>query len=580
MVRERSRGGTVDNSQNGLVFPDGPRSELDRLLSDLVTSAQKVQGTQGRLRSLLQATQAIVEQTDLPVVLRRIVEAAVDLVGARYGALGVIAPDGHLEQFIHVGMPDDTVSLIGHLPEGHGILGALVDDPRPIRLEHLSEDPRSSGFPEHHPPMESFLGVPVRVRDEVFGNLYLTEQESGLFSPEDKELLTSLAATAGIAIDNARLLDETRRRQRWSAASAEIAASLIAEESTESLGFLADRVTELSDADLVMVILPGGENSLIVETVRGHNAAELRGRVFDAAGSIAGRALESGQPVLVDVNEGEGERQAGFALGPTMAIPLMGSAGQQGVLTVARHSGRSRFLPVDIEMAADFAGQASIAIELGRARADSQRLAVLEDRGRIARDLHDHVIQRLFGAGLSLQALSGTMTEASARASIDEQVDALDAAIAQIRTAIFALKGPARSDGPSLKHRVLDMLAEIGTAFDHSPRVVFSGPIDVLVPVAMIEDVLAVIREGLANVARHAGANNTVVTVAAANDEVIVEVVDDGVGISLSPQRRSGTDNLDQRARRWGGSFSLTPVSEGGTILRWTGLVDHAEVSE
>jgi signal transduction histidine kinase len=567
----------VEISQSDLVFPDGPRSELDRLLSDLVASAQKVQGTQGRLRSLLQATQAIVEQTDLPIVLRRIVEAAVELVGARYGALGIIAPDGHLEQFIHVGMPDDTVSLIGHLPEGHGILGALVDDPHPIRLEHLSEDPRSSGFPEHHPPMESFLGVPVRVRDEVFGNLYLTEQESGSFSPEDNELLTSLAATAGIAIDNARLLDETRRRQRWSAASAEIAASLIAEDSSDSLGFLADRVMELSDADLVMVILPAAEGSLIIETVRGHNAVELRGLVFDAAGSIAGRALESGQPVLVDTNDGKGEREVGFALGPTMAIPLSGSAGRQGVLTVARHSGRSRFLPVDIEMVADFAGQASIAIELGRARADSQRLAVLEDRGRIARDLHDHVIQRLFGAGLGLQALSGTMTDASARASIDEQVDALDAAIAQIRTAIFALRPPSRSDGPALRHQILDMLTEIGTAFPHPPRVVFSGPIDVLVPTAMIEDVLAVIREGLANVARHAEAQNTVVTVTALNDEVMVEVVDDGLGISPSPNRRSGTDNLDQRARRWGGSLSLAADARGGTVLRWTGVVDHPE---
>ncbi|HAM25798.1 MAG TPA: hypothetical protein DCP11_03615, partial [Microbacteriaceae bacterium] len=203
----------MTSDDDSLTFPDEPRAELDRALSELVARAQEVLTTQGRLRALLRANQAVVEQLDLPVVLRRIVESAVGLVGAQYGALGVIAPQGGLEQFINVGMTPDEVTAIGHLPEGHGLLGALIDNPRPIRLQHLSEDPRAAGFPAEHPAMDSFLGVPVRVRDEVYGNLYLTNQSSGGFSKEDEELVTALAATAGFAIDNARLFAETRRRQ-------------------------------------------------------------------------------------------------------------------------------------------------------------------------------------------------------------------------------------------------------------------------------------------------------------------------------------------------------------------------------
>jgi signal transduction histidine kinase len=566
----------VSDLESRLVFPDGPRSELDRLLADLVSSAEKVLGTQERLRSLLKATQSIVEPTDLPIVLRRIVEAAVQLLDAKYGALGVIAPDGHLEQFIHVGIPNETAKLIGHLPEGHGLLGALIEDPRPILLDHLGEDPRSSGFPDHHPPMDSFLGAPVRVRDEIYGNLYLTEQASGSFSSEDRELLTSLAATAGIAIDNARLLDETRRRQRWSSASAEIVAVLIAEDAAASLGFLVERVAELADADLVAVVLPANDGNLIVETARGANANELAGLVFPRAGSMAGRALESGQPILVDRNESDVVGVVGSALGPAMAVPLVGSTGQHGVLTVVRNPGRPRFLPTDMEMAADFAGQASLAIELNRARADSQRLAVLEDRSRIARDLHDHVIQRLFGAGLGLQALGGTLDDPRAREAIDEHVGSLDAAIIQIRTAIFALKGSARDERPSLRHLILDMLSEVSPAFEHTPRIVLAGPIDVFIPPEMTEDILAVVREGLANVARHAKADASVVSLSVASGEVVVEISDDGVGVS-DTAHRSGTANLLERASRWGGSFSLTSRNEGGTVLRWSAPIPRSE---
>jgi GAF domain-containing protein len=217
-------------------FPDLPRSELEKSIGDLVEKAQDVLQTQGRLRNLLAATRAIAEDLELEDVLRRIAQAAVDLVGARYGALGVIGPDGRLEQFIHVGIDAGLAATIGHLPQGLGVLGALIDDPEPVRREHLAEDPRSVGFPAAHPPMDSFLGVPIRVRDEVYGNLYLTDRKDGPFSAEDEELLMSLAAAAGVAIDNARLFGDAQRRQRWALAQAEVASALLDEDGADPLG--------------------------------------------------------------------------------------------------------------------------------------------------------------------------------------------------------------------------------------------------------------------------------------------------------------------------------------------------------
>jgi len=247
-------------NQPPLSFPDQPRSELERALQDLVERAGDVMRTQGRLRALLRATQAVIEPIELPEVLERIVEAAVELVDAEYGALGVVSPDGGgLEEFIHVGVTPEQVTAIGHLPEGRGVLGALIDDPRPIRLHHIADDPRSVGFPAGHPPMDGFLGVPVRVRDDVFGNLYLANPRSGEFSPEDEELVTALAATAGSAIANARLFGETRMRQLWTDSAAQITAALLDTAGTDALPMLADELIARTAADRICVLVPDPE---------------------------------------------------------------------------------------------------------------------------------------------------------------------------------------------------------------------------------------------------------------------------------------------------------------------------------
>jgi len=520
--------------------------------------------TRGRLRSLLKASQAVANEIELHVVLRTIIAVAVDLVGARYGAIGVIGPDGTLEQFIHVGMPDDLVAHIGHLPEGHGILGALIEEQEPIRLAHLADDPRSSGFPQGHPAMESFLGVPMRVRNETFGNLYLTERGGGSFTKEDEELVVELAAAAGAAIDHARLFDETRRRQRWAAASAEVTAALLSDESDDSLGVLADRVARLSDAELVAVALPTGRGTLRVAVARGEAAARLDSLEFDAKATLGGRAHESGQPVLSDFLVDDDP----LSFGPTMVVPLAPSGESSGVLVVSRLEGRPRFSAADLDMVADFAAQASVGLRLAAGRADRQRLAVLEDRGRIARDLHDHVIQRLFGAGLSLQAIAGSADAATA-ARLSQQVDALDSAITEIRTAIFTLTAQSDDNRPSVRHRIIDVLGESAPHFTEPPRLSFFGPIDLFIDGDLADDLVAAVREGLANVARHAQAHEISVWVGVERGRATVRIEDDGVGVDEHVTRSSGTGNLASRAAARGGEFDLVARSPRGTVMSW-----------
>jgi signal transduction histidine kinase len=558
--------------ESELTFPDAPRGALDRSIARLLEDAQQVLATQDRLRSLLSANRAVADEIELEVVLRRIIEAAVALVGARYGAIGVIAPDGTLEQFIHTGIPEEHAARIGNLPQGRGLLGALIEEQRPIRLDHLASDPRSAGIPAGHPPMDSFLGVPVRVRGETYGNLYLTQQENGRFSAEDEELVIALATTAGAAIDHARLFDESRRRQRWTAASAEVTATLLSDQAEDSLAVLADKVAVLAEADLVCIVVPAGDHQLRVEVARGELAESVAGLVIPLSQSLVGRAHESRQPVLAETAADDDP----LSFGATMAVPLTPSDEPSGVLVLSRGPGRPRFTLADLDMAADFAAQASVALQLAAGRLDRQRLALLEDRGRIARDLHDHVIQRLFGAGLSLQAV-GAKVDADARARILDQVDALDAAIAEIRTAIFTMTAQPDADRPALRHRVIDILGETSGLFPTPPRLAFSGPVDLMVPDDMADDLVAVVREGLANVARHAGASTVAISVAVGDGEVVVEVIDDGCGIDPAVTRSSGTANLAARAQRWGGAFVVEPGEPSGTVLRWTALLAGTE---
>ena len=551
-----------------------PRLRLDDLLSQLIERAQETLETQQQLRKLIAAHQAIVGDLDLATVLRRIIEAACELVGAQYGALGVIAPDGDgLEEFVHVGMADEDARRIGHLPQGKGLLGALIDDPYPIRLDHLDQDPRSVGFPEGHPPMDSFLGVPVRVRDEVFGNLYLSNSARGHFDEDDEALVLSLAATAGVALDNARLFEQSRRRQEWLEASAAVTRRILSSGDEAAMQTIVETVQRLADAQMVSLLRPVADGStVLVLAALGEGTERLVDDRFPVAGTLASAVLDSGQPVLLDdANAGRVERsflaEVG-TVGPVMILPLVGADGVRGVLMTGRRVGRRRFNEVDLEMATTFATHASLALELADARLDQERMGLMEDRTRIAQDLHDHVIQQLFAAGMTVQGVAVGMSDPQHAQMLDKVVDTLDDAVKQIRTSIFQLRPPTPG-GASLRAAVLRAVTEVVPALGFEPRVSFDGPVDAVSDDALSPDVLAVVREALTNTAKHARATSAQVHLHATATGFDVTVADDGVGLTGS--RRSGLANLRDRAERRGGSLLVNePPPEQGTRVVWS----------
>lgn len=573
-----------------LTFPDLPRLELDQLLEQLVERAQEVLATQGRLRGLLRATRAISGELALPQVLRRIAEAARELIGARYSALGVIAPDGHLSEFVHSGMPPDTVAKIGRLPEGKGLLGALIGDPRPIRLRDMSADPRSSGFPPGHPTMRDFLGVPIRVRGEVFGNLYLADKQSdGGFSPEDAELAEALAAAAGAAIDNARLYQAARNRSEWLRASAAITRSLLSsntEGAADPLTLIAESARDLADAELVTVALPGPathpdaprDGELRVQVAVGECAGTVIGRTVPVRGTLAGAVYTSGASRRLSHPAADPAAPAatleGLDIGPVLATPLLGSRRTHGVLTLARRPSRPEFRSEDLEMAAVFASQASVALELAEARAEQQRCMMAAERDRIADDLHDHVIKQIFGASLALHGLAARMPDDAARARLGVVAADLDRAIDQIRSSIFQLRevgdrNVGDKSGTGVRDRLLTVATEASAGLGFDPAVRFTGLLDHPLADELVDDLRAVLREALTNVGRHAHARTATVEFDHSEQLLTLRVSDDGVGI-VDPTRRGGLTNLRRRAEKHGGTLTVEPAGAVGTVLTWT----------
>jgi signal transduction histidine kinase len=561
------------------AFPGIARLELDELLVQLVERAQEVLGTQGRLRGLLAATQAIAADLSLPDMLLRIVESARDLVDAKYAALGVLAREGGLAEFIHVGMPDETVTAItAGLPRGRGILGLLFDDPRPLRLANLTQHRSAYGFPEGHPPMRTFLGVPIRARGEVFGNLYLTEKaQNAEFTPEDEELVTALAAAAGVAIENARLFAEARRRQQWLEASARITGALLASPETDapaSLVLIARSARQVADADRALVFLPAGDSDLVVDVVDDPQTSgpTLSGIVVPRGKSVAGAVFAGGTSRLYD-HAAEADPPLWLPVddvGPLMMVPLTASGKPVGVLALARVEGRAPFSQDEMEMADTFAGHAALALELARAQSDVRRVAMLADRERIARDLHDQVIQRLFATGLGLHGLARFISDETGQTRLDGYVRDLDATISSIRTTIFDLNRTPEEYG-SARAVVLDVVNAGVTALGFEPRVRFEGPIDALVPARVGDQMQAVLGEALSNTARHAHASAVDVHLHADAAQLTLCVSDNGIGIgSQPPIRRSGLANMEKRAVLLGGTCSVGPGPDGrGTRVEW-----------
>jgi len=550
-----------------------PHLRLDDLLAELQLRLQAVLDTRDRAHALLEAVVAVGSHLELEVVLRRIVEAAVELVSARYGALGVIGEGGRLAEFVPVGLDESEIARIHHWPEGHGLLGELITNPRPLRLHDLATDPRSSGFPDGHPPMRSFLGVPVRIRDEVYGNLYLTEKQGGDFDEEDEALVQALAAAAGVAIENARLYAEARRQQQWLRATAEVTQRLLSgDQRGEVLDLVTSQALGISGADLVVLALPAGDrNQLVIEHACGDGAAEALGLVLPAEGSASGIVMASGTPLAIDDFSGDARvaqvAREHIPLGPAVLVPLGPGGDVRGVLTAGRHQGALPLPPAAVDMLITFAAQAGIGLELAEHRRDAQRLELFEDRDRIARDLHDLVIQRLFATGMSLQGTTAMMSDPEVMQRVEKAVDALDETIREIRSAIFSLQSRGVAEHPAVRGRILGVVEEMTDSLGYPPGLRMAGQLDTRVPAPVAEQLLAALREALANAARHAKASRVDITVEAGTD-LVLTVRDNGVGLG-GPARRSGLANLAERAAELGGTMRATAAEGGGTELEW-----------
>lgn len=532
-----------------------------------------------RQARLLDAVLQVTEGLDLSTGLQRIVSAAANLVEARYGALGVLREDGSgLAEFVHTGLDPDTARRIGHLPEGRGILGVLIDEPRPLRLRRLSDHPASVGFPPEHPLMVSFLGTPIRVRGQVFGNLYLTDKESAEeFTQDDEDLVVGLAAVAGAAIENARLYEQSRRREQWLDALRRVSVTMLESEGPDrALEEIARAARALVEADVVTIAVPDSDDGFVVSAADGMMAERLRGVRFPASGSLTQEALSRRAPVVVDDAASEPHVHQPLvalgAFGPTMLVPLTAGSKGFGTITLANARGRHAFGEAHLRLVETFARQASLALEREQHRRALARLQLLEDRERIARDLHDTVIQQLFALGLDLESTAARLDAVAPAAArrLETAVATLDDTIREIRSTIFAVRRPHSG----LVERVTDVAGRSAETLGFAPAVqVDTAPGAAEVPDDLVDDLVAVLREALSNVARHADANQVHVTVSVAAD-LLLRVADDGAGLGAAQQRATpdsgyGLGNMRARAEAHGGGFTIEAAPGGGTVLEW-----------
>ncbi|HEX2425854.1 MAG TPA: GAF domain-containing protein [Actinomycetota bacterium] len=526
-----------------------------------------------RRDQLFEAALVLHSELSLPAVLQRMIEAATELVEARYGALGVIEDD-RLVEFVTTGMSDEERAAIGEPPTGHGILGVLIEDKGTLRLPDIEADPRAHGFPPHHPPMHTFLGTAVRARGEVFGNIYLTEKiGGGEFTEDDERVVEVLAAQAGVAIENARLHEEAAQRERWLEASRDIANAILSrEELPVVLELIAEHARALVGADLAAVHIPvAGTDQLVVEAASGVYADDLRAARFPIEGSISGEVVRRGRAVVVDDASSDPRAYQPIVrlghIGPGIFVPLSAEGQAYGTLAAANLPGKRRFPADAVRVLESFAAQAALALDAARAQAELQRLAILDDRERIAKELHDGVIQALFAVGMGLQGTAIMSGDEDLAGRIEGAVGELDRVIRDLRNYIFGLRPGILAD------RQLDQaLRQLGEEFQQKSGVVTIVDVD---PNAAAElsavagDVVQLVRESLSNVGRHAEASTCRVSLYRREDNVVVEVDDDGTGFDPGTARRGeGLTNLENRAAALGGSALIESSPDQGTTVR------------
>ncbi|WP_026342809.1 GAF domain-containing sensor histidine kinase [Nocardia sp. BMG111209] len=545
---------------------------LRELLGEVKDRIEQIIDVRDRMDGLVDAMLTVTSGLDLAQTLTTIVHTAISLVDARYGAIGVRGRDHRLSQFIYQGIDEATRARIGDLPEGHGVLGLLFNRPEAIRLDNLAEHPASVGFPANHPPMRTFLGVPVLIRDEIFGNLYLTEKSDGqLFTEDDELIVQALAAAAGIAIDNARLYESARTRQAWIEAIRDLTTEFLAgTESDRVLAQLVGQARELTASrQVLLAVCPDPAVSdetdvLVVTYAAGPDSEAQVGRKLPLADSTAGRVFGGrGSICLEDVRDTDLATVFPVA-GPALALPLCTQDSAFGVLIAVRDTGAMPYDAETTDLATAFADQAAVARQLAESQSRMRELDVLTDRDRIARDLHDHVIQRLFAIGMALQGTVSRTRIPEVQVRISDAVDDLQDVVQEIRTAIFDLHGSVVSN-TRLRQRIEQAIRQQSGDSGIRTSLRVTGPLSVVGP-ELADHAEAVVREAVSNAVRHSGAATIDVDIAVA-DNLTVTVTDDGRGMPESVTA-SGLTNLARRAADSDGTFEVSPAATVGTQKR------------
>lgn len=515
------------------------------------------------VNALLDAVMLISEDLDLRGALDRLIRASCSLTAAQYGFLGLLDDHGVIADFVIHGFADDQISRIGTLPTGKGILGVLIEDPRPLRLADIAEHERSVGFPANHPPMKSFLGVPVRVDGRVYGNLYLTEKAGGQeFTETDELMLEVFARIAGLVVGNARTHAGTQSRHRWLEAS--IAMSDLLEESNRpdlALGEVVRHLLVVAEATAVAAVHYDGEGLDLVAVVRKDGQQVDAPDLEQRWGSAIATASREARTVLLDSGDGT----------TRLVVPMSSRLLPGHVLIVALDQGVLGVEGPDLELFSAFADQASLALDRTQALAERQEHMLVADRDRIARDLHDTVIQRLFATALQLQSLRRTAVLAEVRDQLGDSVDELNTTIRDIRSTIFSLRSSGRT---ALSADVRALAQEYVPVLGFTPFVRLRGPIDTVVPPHCAEQLIATLRELLSNVARHAEADACVIEVEAFPERLLMRISDNGRGIPLEASE-SGLHNVRSRAFDLGGSVRIGPEEPHGTLIEWEIPLSH-----
>ena len=531
-----------------------------------------------RLRLLIDAGIALSSELSLDALLQRIVETAAQLTGARYAALGVIDKTGTtLERFLTTGIDAETHAAIGDLPRGRGILGVLIRDATALRLHDLTDDPRSVGFPAHHPPMRSFLGVPILLRGVAYGNLYLTEKQGGAdFTEEDEDLTQLLAAQAAVAIENARLYEASTRWLRQLESLNEISDALVSELELEPLlALIAGRLRELVDARLVLIALPDADGGLRVAAAEGERTYGIVGMRLEFAGSKAGRVLERGRSERVDsvLDDPEIDQQAARRLGVHSALfaPLVAHGNPIGVVIVHDKAGPTpAFDDDDVRLVEALAGRAAVAVDLSqrvsrdvvRRVVDAQEL----ERKRLARELHDETGQALTSILLGLKPLERGDSDES-RGAVASLRELVVSTLQSVRRLAVELRPAALDDfglAPALERLVEKFREQTGVRVDFETSL---G--DQRVPSEIETTIYRIVQEALSNVVKHASAGRVSILLAMRNGSIAAVIEDDGRGFDPTTLGAEGLGlvGMRERVELLGGRLRIESASGGGSTL-------------